>query len=199
MRRWMVFPGVAIAGIILAILLLPNPKTGAPPAPPASSTGAVGPPERQPASIGRPGRLPPPGVLKKGPSLVGSENIARMAVPEALFAGRLTSPLAVVRRQLQLTGDPNAEAIGVQADALIGQLREQRRDPHAHDFSELIVASRAWLDTVRTSPWGSDPEIVPQFARFEQIALDFQTAKDNPGAPHGPPGGSPTTVPHPGE
>jgi hypothetical protein len=199
MKRWLVLAGVGLAGIILAFLLLPKPETGRV-ATPASTVQA-------PPSEAHARPAAPPGIrgahlegrqmLKNGPPPIALENIAKLNIPEALYAGRMTSPLAVVRRRLQLTGDPEAEALGVEADTIIGALREQRRDPEAHPMAELIDQSRAWLDRVKASAWGADPEITPQYARFDQIAAEFQQAKDNPGARPHPPGGLPLPAPPP--
>jgi len=207
MKRWMLFAGVGIAGIILAFLLFPKPETGSAPTADdgenAADVGARGePPVRRapPGVASRSGNRPP--IVKNGPSPIALENIKRMSVPDALYAGRLTSPLAVVRRQLQLLGDPAAETLGVKADPIVGHLREQRRDPEAHGMPELIAECRAWLDEVKASQWGTQAEIAPQFARFDQIVVEYEQAKANPEATP-PPGGAtpvpPTPVPTEGE
>ncbi|MBA2322233.1 MAG: hypothetical protein H0V89_13895 [Deltaproteobacteria bacterium] len=206
MKRWMLFGGVGIAGIILAFLLFPKPDTGDVPVAaepdPAAEEGARprGPVGVRPGGVGRPGIERPP-ILKNGPSPVALENIKRMSVPDALYAGRLTSPLAVIRRQLQLLGEPEAEALGVKVDLIIGHLREQRRDPEAHGMPTLIASSRAWLDEVKASRFAEMPEIAPQFARFDAIVAEYQQAKDNPEAAPPPAGGvtAPAPVPTEGE
>jgi hypothetical protein len=190
MKRWMLFGAAGLAGIVLAFLLFPKPDTGTlPNAPVAKSPGDERP---HPAGIGRP-NLNRPEVPRTGPSPLAVENIKKMNLPDALYAGRITSPLLVIRRELSLKNDPAAEAIGAKIDPMIGTLREQRRDPASHNLPDLIAQSRAWLDEVKASQWAAEPTISAQFPRFDQIVAEYEQAKANPDAPVPAPGSVPTS------
>lgn len=192
MKRWVLVAATIAGGVVLAFLLFPRPDTGQLP----NAGGRAGHDDRPgPVHVGRPPleRQKLPGA---GPSPIAMENIKRMNLPDALYAGRLTSPLMVIRRDLQLRNEASAEELGRKIDPLIGLLREQRRNPEAHSLPDLIAQARAWLDEVKASEFATDPEISAQFPRFDQFVQEYEQAKANPDAPPiGPPAGPPPSAP----
>lgn len=179
MKRWMWVAATIAGGVLLAFLLFPKPDTGELPNAPIDPEGMV---QHGPARVGRP-PLERAKMPNSGPSPLAAEHIKRMNLPDALYAGRLTSPLMVIRRDLQLKNDEAAETLGKKIDPLIGLLREQRRDPEAHSLPDLIVQARTWTEEVKASTFGTDPEIAAQFSRFDQFVEEYEQAKANPDAP----------------
>ncbi len=190
MKRWMLVAATIAGGVVLAFLLFPRPDTGElpdAPLPPGIED------KRGPVRVGK--QVDRSKLPAGAPSPIAMETIKRMNLPDALYAGRLTSPLMVIRRDLQLKNEEAAEVLGKKIDPMIGSLREQRRNPEAHSLPDLIEQSRAWIVEVQASPYAADPEIAAQFPRFEQFVQEYEQAKANPVPPEDAP--APTAPPAP--
>ncbi len=186
MKRWELVAATIAGGVVLAFLLFPPPDTGDLPNAPLPA-GAID--NRGPMRVGK--QIDRSKMPTSGPTPIAMETIKRMNLPDALYAGRLTSPLMVMRRDLQLRNEEAAETLGKRIDPLIGLLREQRRNPEAHSLPDLIEQSRAWIDEVKASQFADDPEISAQYARFDQFVLEYEQAKANPAAPADAPAAAP--------
>src|SRR5687767_14889111 len=110
MKKWWLI-GAGVVGIGLAVVLFPRPDTGADPAV-AEDPQFAGRAERLNNGVVRPGVDPAtvrgrtPVDQRNGPTPMAAENAKRRAMPEAVYAGRATAPLAMIRRELFLMEDP---------------------------------------------------------------------------------------------
>lgn len=183
-KWWLIAAGVI--GIGLAVLLFPRPDTGdAPPADPTNThpldfkgeksadgaTLAAGTARVEPPRSTRRASRP---EARLGPNPVAAE-IASKRSPEGIYAGRLSGPWTVVRRQLTLMkDDAEAQAFAAELEPLVTELRNLRRDPESGDYAQLEARQKELLVKARAhEAWMADATYAASIDRVEQIIAEY--------------------------
>ncbi len=121
---------------------------GEPPAEPESNTGRSERSERPVTGKGRAVSTP-----------------VASAPTESKSASSLASPMVgVLRRLKELDADPKLSSEGSE---LIGSLRELSRPTDAGDWPGVRARVVTWIDAVRASPQGADPQLGEQLGRVD--------------------------------
>jgi len=203
-KKWLWLAGASVIGLILAILMMPSPDTGSD-IPELDRTiknprdfsgdpevAAVTPPPIKPGEPPHPGkrtRPEAPGTPnirrdliptdnRAGPNPIAAQVLARQMEPESVFAGRASAPFTLIRRQLLMNGSDEAKEIADDAADLIGSLRENRRNPEAHDWADLDDQMQTIANQLRGSEYESDPHIAQSLERLDSILAEFDAAKN---------------------
>ena len=181
-RLWIA--GVGGLAIVLAVLLMPRPDTGAD-APPANPDNKH-PRAQMRNGVTRPGMegikpIQRPIAMQPGPNPAAAEYLQRSATPEAVYAGRITGPLAMIRRSLVLSEDEAAKPLSDEAMTLITDLREVRRDPTGADFGTLEARVKDYASRVKASEWAKNPDMAIPLAKIDQYLTEYHT---NPQVPN---------------
>ncbi len=190
-RQWWLV-GAGVVAIVAAIALFPSPDTG----------GAVDGPtatERKPRKPGEP--IVRPGAEKVrrefdpatalGPHPAAAEAMRAMNTPEAVYAGRLTGPLAMTRRAIVLAERPELTPLADESLTLMNDLRALRRDPTAGDFPILEERIKGWVAKVRASPAMELKEAVDAVDRIDAYLVEYHTNPQLPQLPANLPGPPP--------
>ncbi len=177
MQRW-VLAGVAVVGIVLAILLFPRPDTGQSAAPPGTSVQSPKPGDG-PARRRRKGRPDKPRADEEtSPALI----VELRSQPEAVYAGRLIAPWSAVRYALMRADDATATALADDIRDVLVVLQSGRRDPRdMTDFEATAGELSDLAERVRDSAW-ADEEIVQKALKRHDIAIaEYRAIKDSTG------------------
>lgn len=148
-------------------------------------------PEERPAEAdGAPSATPSPREARRNARSeeAGARQAEQMAQPDAKYAGQLVSPLVSMRRRLQSFG-PEGDALGKPSDAIVGDLRENHRDPNAHPWPELVAQIRTLTDAIRASQWATDPTIQANLERIDRIEAEHDAAAAGAPVEEAPEGG----------
>lgn len=199
-NKWYVLAvtGVALA---LAVLMMPWRDTG------DSMTGTE---NTNPVAFKRgpepvPGRRVitaekrlerPSAVL--GPNPIAARLVAERNTPEAMTAARMSAPWTIVRRELILSGNEEAKKFGEGLAPLVVDLRNLRRTPKEHDFSELMGRHRATMAELKThEDWVDNDVIQQQIARLDEVLTAYDNGEVEMAQPSLPiaPAVAPTTAP----
>lgn len=205
-KWWLVAAGVV--GIALAILLFPKPEADNLPdadltrANPLDFKGKEKPKGPSTTRVGRREALPPDISAARAARAVGMEHLT---TPEAIFAGRLSGPWTLVRRQLLAKGDDKAKAWAETVTPLVTDLRNRRRDPKSVNFDDLRARQDKLLAELKAQPtWLAIEGVAVQADRIEDLMTGYDQAKTDeaakaagtaPAAPGAPAPGSPAPVP----
>lgn len=175
---------------------MPRPDTG-------GDAPDANPNNRNPMGALKTGQVHRPGLdgikpvqrpMQPGPNPIAAQQLARTTNPEAVYASRITGPLAMMRRSLMLTEDPEAKPLADEAMTLITDLREVRRDPAAADFSALETRVVDFVGRVKASTWGPREDLKMPMDRIDQFLTEYHTnpqiPKTGPVLPGVPPGGT---------
>lgn len=184
-RWWLLAAG--IVGIGLAILLFPRPDTGG---------GEADMSNRDPLDFTaegvkeRPGRFRPgsdpnmplhrdlPKDQRKGPNPMAEAAAARRAVPEAQYAGRVSAPFTLIRRQLLQEGSDEATVLAQDVTKMISDLRTLRRDPEVFTWEELEVRMDDIVERVEASSFVEDPLVEQSVQRIEDTVAEYHEVKE---------------------
>jgi len=193
-RWWLV--GVAGVGVVLAVLLVPRPDTGAdiPEANPENTRpldfkqDPVAAPTPAPAPTRRAKAEEAPKVgLKRGPmpERVAPENanlspeqkewIERRNAKDPTAARAMGGPMGELRRQLYLDGSDEAKALIAKIAPVQAEMNDlgQNPDPSA-DLAGVVSRMDSVMDDVKSSKWYSDPIVKAQVARYESARDAWQ-------------------------
>ncbi len=164
MNRWAI-AGVVVVGVALGLLLLARPDTGGAITERAGAKldgpGFVAPSDPDGRNLGAPGTAgtTEPSAPLEEPLLPLSDReaiTARLSTPEA-NAARQTGPgWSEVRMELTThRGDPQADALIAEVEAMFGELRNMRRNSTKEGWDALEAKQRDLLARIKASPYGS--------------------------------------------
>lgn len=196
-KWWLVAAGAV--GIALAILLFPKPESGDLPdadltrANPLDFKGKEKPKGPSVTRVGRREVLPPDVSAARAARAVGMEHLT---TPEAIFAGRLSGPWTLVRRQLLAHGDAEGKAWAETVTPLVTDLRNRRRDPKSVDFAELRTRQDTLLTQLKAQPkWLEIEGVAVQVDRIEDLMAGYDQAKTDEAAKSGGAPAAPAPAP----
>jgi hypothetical protein len=129
---------------------------------------------------------PPPGGLlvredgvRGGSNPFSKKSFEKRNTPEGIYAGRLSAPVSLIRRQLLLEGSDAAKADAEALVPLITALREHRRDPNVEGWADLEQQVKALASEMDESPFMTDEIIGEARARLDTLVSEYHGAKAN--------------------
>ncbi|MCB9688543.1 MAG: hypothetical protein H6735_26130 [Alphaproteobacteria bacterium] len=185
--RWWIAV-VAALGLVMAVLLMPKPNTGADVVRTDGGTPAPAGVAVEPGTVVRAnGGAPRPErdlsrmVTGQKP---GMERFTeRRNRPEVIYSGKLIAPWAAVRYVLLKDGSDDAKALadelnqGVLTD--LRSIRTEEDSRAAMDALEPGMVTAA--ATVRASAWADDPTVTQAMSRYEALLAEYHQALESQG------------------
>lgn len=205
-RWWLVLAGVA--GVVLAVLLVPQPDTGDAipdvqvsqievpdlprgtdegplelrPRTPATDEGETEPAEPGQLTRGQP-VLPPNSMpTKPGLNPMAERFAQRRDTPEGRYAARALAPWTQVRRLVaqQNPEDDAGKELVAALEEMTTDVRTMLRDPTQVDAVEIEERQVALLSEVRSSDY-NDPSVDKMVDLIEKRLEDYRTDRDGSG------------------
>jgi len=188
-QRWWLI-GVAIVGVILAVLLVPRPDTGVdiPDADPANTRPldfkanpvAAPPPAPSPSPVREYTEDEPFGLKSRPPEREAvpddEKNLspeqkafieARMA-KDPTAARAMVGPIGGIRRQLHVDGSDEAKALIARIAPVQAELSDIGQQPGSEgDIQDVVGRMDSLMDEVKSSKWYSDPLVKSSVGRYE--------------------------------
>jgi len=183
-RWWLV--GVAVVGVVLAVLLVPRPDTGADipdpdptntdpldfkapaPAPAPAPTPTPATPEPQEDYGMR--RTPPVKVEGEEPNITPEQKafIEKRNAPEPTAARAMVGPMGSIRRQLSIDGSDEAKAMIAKIAPVQAELSDIGQNPDTtNDLGTVVSRMDSVIGDVKTSKWYADPIVKSSVQRYE--------------------------------
>ncbi len=195
-KWWLVAAGVV--GLGLAIILMPRPDTGADlevnptNVDPLNFDGDA--PAKDPKNIsmskageGDDGKVRVarrdliPVEERMGANPVAAAQLSARNTPDAVYAGRISGPLAGARRQLLMMEDPEAKEHAESIAQLILDLRALRRSPDDFEFAPLEVRVQKFIDDMNARPAWLEDEILNQVVvNVDKLLAEHEEAVNQP-------------------
>ncbi|NCG17736.1 MAG: hypothetical protein GWP91_01820 [Rhodobacterales bacterium] len=116
---------------------------------------------------------------RMGANPVAAAQLKARSTPDAVYAGRVSGPLAGARRQLMLMEDEDAKAHGESLAQIILDLRALRRTPDEYEWAPIQAEVQAFLDAMNARPdWLEDSIINQVVVNVEKLLVEHEEAKN---------------------
>ena len=192
-KWWLIAAGVV--GLGLAFILMPRPDTGdsleVDPTNVApldfDGNAVVNDPKHismNRAKSGNPSELRVtrrdqiPAKQRMGANPVAAAQLQARSTPDAVYAGRVSGPLAGARRQLMLMEDEEAKAYGENLAQTILDLRALRRSPEEYEWAPIEAQVQEFLEAMHAHPdWLEDSILNQVVVNVEKLLVEHEEAK----------------------